>query len=60
MTEGSPIKLIFAFAIPMLIGNVFQQLYNMDSIVVEIIGKTPCSSWHGISHNIFIVQFLLV
>ncbi len=35
MTEGSPLKLIFAFAVPMLIGNVFQQLYNMvDSIVV--------------------------
>jgi len=41
MTEGSPIKLIFAFAIPMLIGNIFQQLYNMvDSIVVgNYVGK---------------------
>lgn len=35
MTEGNPLRLIFAFAVPMLIGNVFQQLYNMvDSIVV--------------------------
>ena len=35
MTKGNPMRLIFAFAIPMLIGNVFQQLYNMvDSIVV--------------------------
>lgn len=35
MTEGSPMRLIFAFAVPMLIGNIFQQLYNMvDSIVV--------------------------
>lgn len=41
MTEGSPLKLIFAFAVPMLIGNVFQQLYNMvDSIVVgNYVGK---------------------
>ncbi len=41
MTEGSPIKLIFAFAVPMLIGNIFQQLYNMvDSIVVgNYVGK---------------------
>lgn len=41
MTEGSPLKLIFAFAVPMLIGNIFQQLYNMvDSIVVgNYVGK---------------------
>lgn len=35
MTEGSPIKLILAFAAPMLIGNIFQQFYNLvDSTVV--------------------------
>ncbi|WMJ22179.1 MATE family efflux transporter [Paludicola sp. MB14-C6] len=35
MTMGNPYKLIFLFSIPLLIGNVFQQLYNMvDSIVV--------------------------
>lgn len=35
MTSGSPMKLILTFTIPMLIGSVFQQLYNMvDSIVV--------------------------
>ncbi len=35
MTEGSPVKLLIVFAIPMLIGNLFQQLYNLvDSMVV--------------------------
>lgn len=35
MTKGSAAKLILAFTIPMFIGNVFQQLYNMvDSVVV--------------------------
>jgi putative MATE family efflux protein len=35
MTHGSPVKLIIKFSIPMLIGNLFQQFYNMvDSIVV--------------------------
>ena len=35
MTEGSPAKLILAFALPMLLGNLFQQFYNMvDCIVV--------------------------
>ena len=35
MTEGTPWKQITLFAIPMLIGNIAQQLYNtVDSIVV--------------------------
>ncbi|MDF2587963.1 MAG: putative rane protein [Anaerocolumna sp.] len=35
MTIGSPMKLLLKFSIPMLIGNIFQQLYNMvDAIVV--------------------------
>jgi putative MATE family efflux protein len=41
LTEGNSGNLIFKFAIPMLIGNVFQQLYNIvDSIVVgRYLGK---------------------
>lgn len=35
MTEGTPWKKIVAFTIPMLVGNIAQQLYNtVDSIVV--------------------------
>ena len=35
MTKGDPVKVIIAFTIPMLIGNVAQQLYNTaDSIIV--------------------------
>lgn len=35
MTEGKPIKLIFQFFIPLILGNLFQQLYNMvDSAIV--------------------------
>ena len=40
MTSGSPYRLILSFTLPMLLGNIFQQLYNMvDSIVVgNVIG----------------------
>ena len=31
MTVGTPYKLLLAFAIPLLIGNVFQQLYNIKT-----------------------------
>ena len=35
MTEGKPVPLIFSFAIPLMIGNVFQQLYTVvDTMVV--------------------------
>lgn len=35
MTQGSPIKLIIGFAFPMLIGNIFQQIYNVvDTMIV--------------------------
>jgi len=41
LTNGKESKLIFTFALPMLLGNVFQQLYNIiDSIIVgNYIGK---------------------
>ena len=41
MTAGSPGKLIITFAIPMMLGNIFQQFYNMvDTIVVgQFLGK---------------------
>ena len=35
MTEGSPAKLILGFAVPMLLGMLFQQFYSMvDSVIV--------------------------
>ena len=35
MTVGNPMKHIIRFAIPMLIGNIFQQIYNVaDTIIV--------------------------
>ena len=40
MTSGSPARLIMLFAIPLMLGNIFQQLYTMvDTIVVgQIVG----------------------
>lgn len=35
MTEGSPFKTIFFFAVPMILSNLFQQLYNViDTLIV--------------------------
>ena len=35
LTKGNPMKVIWEFMIPLFIGNIFQQLYNMcDTIIV--------------------------
>lgn len=34
MTSGNPTKLILLFTIPLLIGNIFQQLYSISDIVI--------------------------
>ena len=34
MTSGNPVKLIVLFAVPLLIGNIFQQLYNISDIII--------------------------
>ena len=35
MTEGRPASLIFSFALPLMVGNIFQQLYTVvDTMVV--------------------------
>ncbi|WP_155833221.1 hypothetical protein [Butyrivibrio sp. WCD3002] len=35
MTTGNPVRHILLFALPALIGNIFQQIYNIaDSIII--------------------------
>ena len=46
MTKGSPIKLLMQFSIPILIGNLFQQVYTLaDRIIVgRFVGDTAFSA----------------
>jgi putative MATE family efflux protein len=46
MTFGNPPKLIIAFSIPLLVGNIFQQFYNLaDMIIVgKIIGVSALAA----------------
>ena len=46
MTAGNPIRLILHFAIPLFIGNIFQQLYSMvDTMVVGYhLGETAIAA----------------
>jgi putative MATE family efflux protein len=62
LTEGKEGRLIFWFAVPMLIGNLFQQLYNIiNSIIVgQFVGKEALAAV-GSSHPIIfsIISFMV-
>lgn len=57
MTNGKPIKLIWNFTIPLLIGNLFQQLYNMaDTFIVgRTIGVHALASVGSTGSIIFLI-----
>ena len=43
MTEGTPWKVILRFSIPVLMGNLFQQLYSLaDAMIIgRLVGVYP-------------------
>lgn len=57
LTHGNEGRLIFTFAMPMLIGNIFQQFYNtVDSIIVgKAIGKTALGAVGASAPIIFLL-----
>jgi len=62
LTHGPPSKAIVSFAVPMVIGNLFQQLYNVvDSIVVGRFVGTGALAAVGSSFTlmVFITSILL-
>lgn len=58
MTEGKPLKLILQFALPLLLGNIFQQTYNIvDAAIVGRYLGTKALASVGASAS---VQFLVM
>ncbi|MEA3451848.1 MAG: MATE family efflux transporter, partial [Bacteroidota bacterium] len=57
LTQGNETKVILRFAIPMMIGNIFQQLYNVvdAAIVGKFVGKEALAAT-GVS---FPILFML-
>lgn len=60
MTEGNPVSLLLKFAVPMLIGNLFQQVYNLvDSIIVgKMIGADALAAV-GATNSVTFMFFAL-
>ncbi len=62
MTKGDPIKLILLFSVPLLIGNIFQQLYNLADIVIvgRLIGLNALAAVGATAPLFFMLMFILV
>ena len=58
MTKGNATKLILAFTVPILIGNLFQQLYSMvdTAIVGQFVGVQALAAVGSTGGLIFLVQ----
>jgi putative MATE family efflux protein len=61
MTQGDSAKILINFAIPMVIGNIFQQLYNTtDAIIVgRLIGKNALASV-GVANPIMSIAIFFI
>ena len=57
MTAGSPFKIILNFTIPIFIGNVFQQFYNMaDTIIVgKFVGTGALAAVGSVGTIVFLI-----
>lgn len=62
MTEGKPVKLILLFALPLIVGNIFQQLYSLvDTLIVgrtigvNALAALGCTG----SLNFFVLGFIM-
>ena len=60
MTEGRPLPLIMGFAVPLLIGNVLQQTYNIidAAIVGRALGANALASVGASSSPVFGARLL--
>jgi len=62
MTEGTPWVKLISFAVPLLIGNLFQQLYStVDAVMLgRLIGDHALASVGGTMPVLFLIQVLIM
>ena len=60
MTSGNPLKLILLFSVPVMLGNIFHQLYNMvDAVIVgRFLGSDALAAVGAVTTLCFLVNGL--
>ena len=61
LTKGAPLKLMLLFSIPLLIGNIFQQFYNIADIIIvgRTLGMTALASVGAVSPLFFLIIIIV-
>ena len=62
MTQGNPLKHILLFSVPLLIGNIFQQLYNIADLVIvgRTLGVDAFAAVGAVAPLFFLITFIIV
>lgn len=62
MTKGSPIRHILLFSVPLLIGNIFQQLYNIADLVIvgRTLGVDAFAAVGAVAPLFFLITFVII
>ena len=62
LTKGEPLKLILMFSVPLLIGNIFQQLYNIADLVIvgRLLGVESFAAVGAVAPLFFLIMFVIV
>ena len=62
MTKGDPLKHILLFSVPLLIGNIFQQLYNIADLVIvgRTLGVESFAAVGAVAPVFFLIMFIFV
>ena len=62
LTKGEPLKLILLFSVPLLIGNIFQQLYNIADLVIvgRLLGVEAFAAVGAVAPLFFLITFIIV
>ena len=62
MTKGNPLKHILLFSVPLLIGNIFQQLYNIADLVIvgRTLGVESFAAVGAVAPVFFLITFIIV
>ncbi len=62
LTKGAPLKIMLLFSIPLLIGNIFQQFYNIADIIIvgRTLGMNALAAVGAVAPLFFLLMFIIV
>lgn len=62
LTKGAPLKIMLLFSIPLLIGNIFQQFYNIADIIIvgRTLGMNALAAVGAVAPLFFLIMFIIV